>query len=101
MSNRLPSRTAIVTGASSGLGRAIALAYASEGANVVCADLQPSPRAEADTMETTVDLINKAHKSGGEGKPGKAVFMKCDVGDEEDVKALVEGAVKEFGRLDM
>ena len=61
---RLQDKVAIVTGSSSGLGRAIALRYSSEGAKVVCSDLSPAPRLQVDSeSEPTHELIAK----NGEG----------------------------------
>ncbi|RDL37039.1 uncharacterized protein BP5553_04472 [Venustampulla echinocandica] len=95
MSSRLSDRVACITGASSGIGRAIALAYAAEGAVVVCSDLQPE--AHADTNNefpvATHDLIVQ--------QGGKAKFVKADVRYEEQVEALVAKTVEEFGRLDI
>lgn len=94
---RLHGKIAIVTGASSGLGRAICLAYAFHGTKlIVCADLQPEPRTgtEGET-ERTHDLINRTY---GEGR---AIFVKTDVGDAQSMENLVSEAVKKGGRLDM
>jgi NAD(P)-dependent dehydrogenase (short-subunit alcohol dehydrogenase family) len=94
-SQRLQHKTSVITGSSSGLGRAIALRYSREGSNVVCADLTPTARsgvpkeAEIETHE----LIKK--------EAGRAIFVKCDVGDAGQMEALIEAAVKEFGRIDM
>lgn len=83
----LENRTAIVTGAGSGIGRAIALAYAREGARVVASDI-----AE-ESGEETVRMI-------GEATPGaEAFFVRADAAKPEDHEALVAAAVERFGAL--
>lgn len=94
--NRLKSKVAVVTGSSSGLGRAIAKAFGSEGSKVVCTDLRPEARSEgyeSDLETATHEAIRKAG--------GTAVFVSCDVSNLTEVKALVEAAVKEYGGLDI
>jgi NAD(P)-dependent dehydrogenase (short-subunit alcohol dehydrogenase family) len=86
---RLRDRVAIITGGSSGIGQAIALAYAKEGALVVVADLNPTEQ----TTASTVDQI----MSGG----GQALFHQTDVCDASSVNALIAQAVETYGRLDM
>ena len=78
MSSELAGKTAVVTGASSGIGRAIAVSFASEGASVVIADLDTQPIEGGDP---TADLIQR---SGGE-----AIFEKVDVARWEDVDAVI------------
>ncbi|CAI0654729.1 unnamed protein product [Colletotrichum noveboracense] len=92
---RLASKVCIITGSSSGLGRAIALAYAAEGAHIVCADLQPTARAEVESegIANTNDLIRQ--------NGGKAIFIKTDMTKPEQVQNLVSKCVSEFGRLDV
>ena len=97
MVDRLAGRIAVVTGASSGLGRAIALTYAKEGAAVVCGDLQPNPRADNKGAEESLVPTHKQIVDQG----GKSAFLKTDVRDEAEIEALIAYAVKEFGRLDM
>lgn len=95
---RLQDKVAVITGASSGLGRAIALAYASHGTKlVVCADLHPEPRdvdAEKDA-NSTHEIIQQMYGAG------KAIFVDMDVGHEDDVRRGVGQAFKQGGRLDM
>jgi NAD(P)-dependent dehydrogenase (short-subunit alcohol dehydrogenase family) len=90
MTSRFISRTALVTGAGSGIGRAVALALATEGANVIVA----GRRREA--IEETVALIER-----GGGARGKAVAYPADVTSSADARALAQAAVDTFGSLDV
>ncbi|CAI4212430.1 unnamed protein product [Parascedosporium putredinis] len=88
-SNLLLGRIAIVTGAASGLGRATALAFAKQGAAVVCADQKASQSHQPATHQLIINM-------GGRG-----IFAETDVSDSGSMEALVRKAVKEYGRLDM
>ena len=94
-SQRLVDKIAIVTGASSGLGRAIALAYATHGASVVCADLRPV--AEIHLKEEDVKATHEVILQRG----GKSRFVECDVRDSSSVQVLITSTVEVYGRLDM
>ncbi|RKS97232.1 NAD(P)-dependent dehydrogenase (short-subunit alcohol dehydrogenase family) [Streptomyces sp. 3211.6] len=87
MTARFTGKTALVTGAGSGIGRAIALAFAAEGASVVAAG------RTSDSLDQTVALIEK------EG--GTAAAVTADVSRSEDVRALVRRTVEHFGSLDV
>ncbi|HWK28059.1 MAG TPA: SDR family oxidoreductase [Solirubrobacter sp.] len=94
--SRLEDKVAVVTGASSGFGRAIARAFAAEGARVVVSDIreQPLPGGfEDDIQTTTVEAI--------EADGGTAVYVSCDVTRPEQTDALIAAAVERFGRLDI
>ncbi len=87
MSQRLENKVALITGASSGIGRATALRFAAEGAKVVVGARRA---AELD------QLVTEIHAAGGQ-----AVALAGDVKSEAYAKALVELAVERFGRLDI
>ena len=87
MAGRLQGRTAIVTGAGSGIGRATAVAYAAEGANVVLAELVPE---RAETVAAAIDADG-----------GIAVAEPVDVTDPAAVERLVAATVERFGAVDV
>jgi len=84
MGKNFEGKVVIVTGGSFGIGQAAAIGFAKKGAKVVIADWVEN--------KETIDAI----KASG----GDAIFIKCDVSDEKDVKAMVDQAIMEFGRLD-
>ena len=90
---RLQGRTAIVTGAASGIGRYIAIRYAAEGANVVVSDVRDTPIWDHESDQPTIDVINEAG--------GQATYVKADVSDPAEVDTLVSAAVDTYGRLDI
>ena len=84
---KLEGRSALVTGAGSGIGRAIARLFAAEGASVLVAELNE---------ETGAAAAREIEDAGG-----RARFLRADSGREEDVKAAIAAAVEAFGRLDI
>ncbi len=82
----LDAKVALVTGGSSGIGRAAALAFAREGARVVVADIVEEGGRE------TLDMIHKAS--------GEAIFVRVDVTRAEEVESMVKKTVETYGRLD-
>lgn len=84
----LLGKVALVTGAGSGIGRAVALAYAREAAAVLVSDV-----AEAGGRETVARIEGAS--------PGRAAFFRADVSRPAECEALVAEAVRVFGRLDV
>jgi NAD(P)-dependent dehydrogenase (short-subunit alcohol dehydrogenase family) len=85
--NRLDGKVAIITGAASGIGEAIAQLFAKEGAKVVLVDVQ------ADKLDTVADKV----KAAG----GNVVRILGDISDPATAVAMVDTAVEEFGKLDI
>jgi len=83
----MENKTVIITGAASGIGKATAELFAKQGANVVVSDIQ-----EAEGNIVVKDIIAVG---------GKASFFKTDVSKPEEMEALVNFAVKTYGKLDM
>lgn len=84
---RLESQVAIVTGGGRGIGRAMSLAFAKEGASVIIAEL------DAERGAATAQEINEAG--------GTARFYRTNVADRANVEAVVQSVVDEFGRIDI
>jgi NAD(P)-dependent dehydrogenase (short-subunit alcohol dehydrogenase family) len=86
---KLLGQVAIVTGADSGIGRAVAIAFAKEGADLVLSYL---PEEESDALAASVII----HEAGQ-----KALRLPGDIGSADYAKSLVSAAMKEFGHLDI
>lgn len=87
MSRKFTDKVTIITGASSGIGKALAYEFSARGARVVL-----GARQEDKLAEVCADI---------NAKGGKAVWCKCDVTNEEDCKKLIECAVENFGGVDI
>ena len=87
-SGRLKDRVALITGGDSGIGRAVAIAFAREGADVLCSYL-----SEDDDAAETRRLVEEAGR--------RCITVAGDIGDREHCQALVDRAVDELGRLDV
>jgi sorbitol-6-phosphate 2-dehydrogenase len=88
MARPLKDRIAIVTGGAQGLGQAISMRLAQEGAHVLVADIN-----EASAKTTAAEVVAGSNR--------KAIALKVDVTDEVQVEAMIGRAVQEFGRLDI
>jgi NAD(P)-dependent dehydrogenase (short-subunit alcohol dehydrogenase family) len=86
--NRLAGKAAVITGADSGIGRAVAIAFAREGADVLVAYLN-----EHEDARETERLVKQAGR--------KAVLMAGDIADPAHCRAIIDRALQEFGKLDI
>jgi NAD(P)-dependent dehydrogenase (short-subunit alcohol dehydrogenase family) len=86
MNKRFTGKVALITGGTSGIGRATAIAFAEQGADVVIAGRREAEGAESLTL---------VQKAGGQG-----LFVRVDVNDESEIEAMVAKTLERFGRLD-
>jgi NAD(P)-dependent dehydrogenase (short-subunit alcohol dehydrogenase family) len=91
----LQGKVAIVTGASRGIGRGLAVGLAAAGAQVVCA--ARTTAANPAELPGTIDETAATIRENG----GEAVAVRCDIGSAEDISALVDATLAEFGRVDV
>ena len=106
-SGRLKGRIAVVTGSSSGLGQAICLAFAAEGASIFCIDLYPAPRnaINASTLRAD-DFHNRVSGQPGTHElirqnGGEATYHKADVTKARDVELAIRACVQRYKRVDI
>jgi citronellol/citronellal dehydrogenase len=91
----LSGRVVIVTGASRGIGKGLAIGLAAHGAAVVCASR--SEVAQPGGLPGTIHETARAITDAG----GSAMALRCDIGDDADIHHLVDETVARFGRLDV
>ncbi len=94
IATRLKGKNALITGASSGIGEAIAIRFAQEGANVAINYNSGADRAEA--VRKKVEQAGKPVR-----KDYKSITVKADVADEQQVRQMFAAVLKEFGTLDI
>jgi NAD(P)-dependent dehydrogenase (short-subunit alcohol dehydrogenase family) len=83
---RLDNKTAIITGGGSGIGRAISILFAQQGATVCILDID-------DNSKTVVDEINRAN--------GKAFFYKCNISNQTEVRTIIAGVIQQHSTIDV
>ncbi len=90
----LSGKTAIVTGASRGIGKALAIALGKQGCAVICAAKSETERENLPgTIHMTAEEITKAG--------GRALGFRCNVRKEDEVEAMVQKAIEEYGSIDI
>ena len=85
--SEMKGKTALITGATTGMGRAVAIALAKQGVNVAIAARREKEGAQA---------VQEVEEAGGKG-----LFVRTDVTIEKEAKGMVDKTIEEFGRLDM
>jgi citronellol/citronellal dehydrogenase len=94
LETRLKGKVAIVTGASRGLGKAIAIGFAREGASVaIAARTESGDKALPGTIHETAEEIQALGR--------EALALKCDITDEQNVNRMAEAVLEKFGRIDV
>src|SRR3989338_7203071 len=85
---KLTGKVAIVTGASRGIGKAIAILFAKEGAKVVV----NYSKSENEASQVVAEIKKQS---------SDAIAIKCDVSDEKQVKAMIDKTIRTFGKIDI
>ncbi len=96
MAKHLEGKVAVVTGAGRGIGKAVALALANQGAAVVVADIGTSVEGEGTDASLAQQVVDEIKAAGG-----RAVANTGDVADHQQAEALIRQALDEFGGLDI
>jgi SDR family mycofactocin-dependent oxidoreductase len=99
MGNDFKGKTVFITGAAHGQGRAAALAFAKEGAEIIGFDLGKKIEYPSYSMGTNEDLLSL--KKEIESAGGRCLVYTGDVRDNNSIKKAVDGTVKEFGKIDI
>lgn len=97
---KLEGKVAIITGSSQGIGQAIALRLAEEGANIVI-NYRSNPEGAENTVEKITSLGGKCHMAMCGCPEAMAHSIKADIGNIEDIKKLVSESVDVFGKVDI
>lgn len=94
---RLQGKNVLVTGASSGIGQAIAVRFADEGANVAI-----NYRSGAEQAQETREMARRSRRgNGGDTNSGKEMIVQADVSEEQQVKEMFAQVIREFGSIDV
>jgi 2-deoxy-D-gluconate 3-dehydrogenase len=91
----LTGKTALVTGAATGLGAAIAIAFAENGASLIVTD------RPGEDLRPTAEAVDQAGRRGGRETPGRVGRLAIDVTDLAQIRAGVGEALRDFGRIDI
>lgn len=93
---RLDNKVVVITGASSGFGRAIAISLAEQGAKIVVSDITEKPDQKGFEEDLNLSTVEHIKENGGE-----ATFVECNVTNSEQVKALFQVAKNTYGKVDV